>query len=48
MTTDDLEVAEMKVRPSALQEVRLEIPKVSWSDIGGKDEVKQLLKEAIE
>ena len=41
MTTDDLEVAEMKVRPSDLQEVRLEIPKVCWSDIGGQDEVKQ-------
>ena len=38
----------MKVRPSALQEVRLEIPKVCWSDIGGQDEVKQQLKESIE
>ena len=48
MTVDDLEVAEMSVRQSALQEVRLEIPKVCWSDIGGQDEVKQQLKEAIE
>ena len=48
MTTYDLEVVEMKVRPSSLHEVMLKIPKVCWSDIGGQDEVKQQLKEAIE
>ena len=34
--------------PSALREVQIEIPKVSWDDVGGNDEVKQLLKEAVE
>lgn len=48
VTIDDFEVAKMKVRPSALREVMLEIPKVCWSDIGGQAEVKQQLKEAVE
>ncbi|MCK4669620.1 MAG: CDC48 family AAA ATPase [Nanoarchaeota archaeon] len=36
------------VRPSALREVLIEIPDVSWDDIGGLDHVKQELKEAVE
>lgn len=48
VTIDDFEVAKMKVRPSAMREVTLEIPKVCWSDIGGQAEVKQQLKEAVE
>ena len=26
----------------------LEVPKVLWSDIGGQDDVKQRLREAVE
>lgn len=26
----------------------LEVPKVYWSDIGGQDDIKQKLKEAVE
>lgn len=48
VTIDDFEVAKMKVRPSAMREVMLEIPKVCWSDIGGQAEVKQQLKESVE
>ncbi|GLJ08512.1 hypothetical protein SUGI_0090240 [Cryptomeria japonica] len=48
ITMDDFERAKMKVRPSAMREVILEIPKVRWSDIGGQAEVKQQLKEAVE
>ncbi len=36
------------VRPSALREVLVEIPNVSWTEVGGLEEVKQELKEAVE
>ncbi|KAJ1950598.1 AAA+-type ATPase [Linderina pennispora] len=31
-----------------MREVTLEIPNVKWSDIGGQEETKQLLKESVE
>ncbi|GAB1601737.1 ATPase family protein 2 homolog isoform X1 [Argonauta hians] len=34
--------------PSAMREVLLEVPKVHWSDIGGEEDIKQKLKQAIE
>ncbi|MBD3215860.1 MAG: CDC48 family AAA ATPase [Candidatus Lokiarchaeota archaeon] len=36
------------VEPSAMREVMVEIPDVSWDDIGGLKEVKDELKEAVE
>ncbi len=36
------------VRPSAMREVLIQIPDVKWDDVGGLDEVKQELKEAVE
>ncbi|MFA6974308.1 MAG: CDC48 family AAA ATPase [Parcubacteria group bacterium] len=36
------------VRPSAMREVLVETPNVSWDDVGGLVEVKQELKESIE
>ncbi len=36
------------VRPSAMREVFVETPDVSWTDIGGLEEVKEKLKEAVE
>jgi len=36
------------VRPSALREVLIEIPNVTWKDVGGLKEVKQELIEAVE
>jgi len=36
------------VRPSALREVYVEIPNIKWTDIGGMNDVKQELKEAVE
>jgi len=36
------------VHPSALRDVAVEIPKVKWSDVGGLEDVKQGLIEAIE
>jgi transitional endoplasmic reticulum ATPase len=37
-----------EVEPSAIREVYVEIPNVNWDDIGGLNEVKEALKEAIE
>jgi len=36
------------VRPSAMREVLVEIPNVKWTDIGGLEDVKQDLAEAVE
>ena len=36
------------VEPSALREVLIEMPNVRWEDVGGLEEVKQELKEAVE
>ena len=36
------------VRPSAMREVLVETPDVSWTDIGGLEDVKDKLKEAVE
>jgi len=36
------------VRPSALREVLIEKPTTKWDDIGGLEDVKQELKEAVE
>ncbi|MBU0457619.1 MAG: CDC48 family AAA ATPase [Nanoarchaeota archaeon] len=36
------------VRPSAMREVLVETPDVSWDDIGGLEDIKEKLKEAVE
>ena len=36
------------VRPSAMREVLVEVPNVKWNAVGGLEEVKQELKEAVE
>ncbi|KAL6606584.1 hypothetical protein ACP70R_042237 [Stipagrostis hirtigluma subsp. patula] len=48
VTTEDFEKAKMKVRPSAMREVMLELPKVRWQDVGGQAAVKKQLIEAIQ
>lgn len=48
LTEDDIEEALKEVRPTAMREIFLEPPKVRWSDIGGLQEVKQRLREAVE
>ena len=44
----DFKEALKDVEPSALREVMVEIPKTSWDDVGGLEEVKQKLKETVE
>ncbi|KAJ1567910.1 spermatogenesis associated protein 5 [Nowakowskiella sp. JEL0078] len=45
---NDIMKAIGEVRPSAMREVMIQVPDVKWSDIGGQEDVKQKLKEAIE
>ena len=45
---DDFRDALKDVRPSALREVQVQVPDVSWDDVGGLDELKEELREAIE
>jgi transitional endoplasmic reticulum ATPase len=44
----DFEQALKEVQPSALREIVVEIPNVRWEDVGGLDQVKQLLREMVE
>ncbi|KAH7521272.1 hypothetical protein FEM48_Zijuj07G0015400 [Ziziphus jujuba var. spinosa] len=48
VTFEDFEKARMRVRPSAMREVILEVPKVNWEDVGGQMEVKNQLMEVVE
>ncbi|MEM4522406.1 MAG: CDC48 family AAA ATPase, partial [Nitrososphaeria archaeon] len=48
VTMSDFERALKDVQPSALREVFLETPNVRWTDIGGLENVKKELQEAIE
>nr|KAF6402554.1 spermatogenesis associated 5 [Rousettus aegyptiacus] len=36
------------IRPSAMREVAVDVPNVSWSDIGGLENIKLKLKQAVE
>lgn len=45
---DDFGEALKHVEPSAMREVLVEIPNISWDDIGGLEEVKEELVEAVE
>src|SRR3989344_2790841 len=48
VTKEDFDKALKMVGPSAMREVLVEIPKITWEDIGGLYEVKDLLKEVVE
>jgi len=48
ITSEDFRDALKDVRPSALREVQVQIPNVNWDDVGGLDELKEELREAIE
>jgi len=45
---DDFASALAEVEPSAMREVLVELPKVTWEDVGGLDEAQQQVKEAVE
>ena len=48
ITSDDFREALKEVRPSALREVQVQIPDVNWDDVGGLEELKDELREAVE
>ena len=48
ITSDDFRDALKEVSPSALREVQVQIPNVSWDDVGGLENLKEELKEAVE
>lgn len=48
ITDEDFKEALKDVRPSALREVLVQIPNVTWDDVGGLDSLKEELKEAVE
>lgn len=48
ITMDNFLEAMKEVEPSAIREVFVEVPDVRWEDVGGLEDIKQGLKEAIE
>ena len=48
VTREDFDEAKKHVEPSAMREVLVEVPDVKWTDMGGLEEVKAELSEAVE
>jgi transitional endoplasmic reticulum ATPase len=48
ISRNDFKESLKTVRPSALREVLLEAPNTTWNDVGGLEDVKQEIKEAVE
>jgi len=48
ITNEDFRDSLKEVRPSALREVLIETPNVTWDDVGGLESLKEELREAIE
>lgn len=48
VTKEDFDEARKHVEPSAMREVLVEVPDVTWKQVGGLEDVKQELKEAVE
>jgi transitional endoplasmic reticulum ATPase len=48
VTKEDFDNALKMVEPSAMREVLVEVPNVHWDDIGGLEDVKRELREAVE
>ncbi|MHA1710554.1 MAG: CDC48 family AAA ATPase, partial [Candidatus Freyarchaeota archaeon] len=48
VTKEDFEEAMKIVHPSVMREVLMEMPDVTWDDIGGLEDVKEELRETVE
>ncbi|MFW6117518.1 MAG: AAA family ATPase, partial [Thermoproteota archaeon] len=48
VTMTDFEESLKEVEPSAMREVLVEVPDVKWGDVGGLEDTKRELQEAIE
>ena len=47
VTMNDFLQAFQSVEPSAIREVFVEVPAITWDDIGGLEDIKQQIREAI-
>ncbi|MCD6477211.1 MAG: AAA family ATPase [Candidatus Aenigmarchaeota archaeon] len=48
VTKEDFDYAMRVVQPSGMREVMVEAPKTTWEDVGGLDEAKKTLIEAVD
>lgn len=48
VTKKDFKSALKEIQPSALREILVQVPNVKWNDVGGLNDAKQELKEAVE
>jgi transitional endoplasmic reticulum ATPase len=48
VTMDDFMDVIKEMEPSAMREVFVEVPDISWDDIGGLESIKQEMQEAVE
>ena len=44
----DFQEAVKEIEPSALREIYVEVPEITWDQVGGLEDVKERLKESIE
>ncbi|MBX0323428.1 CDC48 family AAA ATPase [Halomicroarcula sp. F13] len=48
ITDDDVREAKKGIEPSALREVFVEVPEVTWESVGGLEDTKERLRETIQ
>ena len=48
VTSQDFADALREIEPSAMREVFIEVPRVTWADVGGLENIKKELHEAVE
>jgi transitional endoplasmic reticulum ATPase len=48
ISQNDFQEAMKVVSPSGMREIMVEIPNISWKEVGGLEKIKQQLKEAVE
>ncbi len=48
ISTTDFEQALMAIKPAVLRSVEIESPQVTWEEIGGLEEIKEILRESVE
>jgi transitional endoplasmic reticulum ATPase len=48
VTMSDFQEAVKEIEPSALREIYVEVPEVTWEQVGGLEDVKERLKESVE
>ncbi|WP_436347667.1 CDC48 family AAA ATPase [Natronorubrum sp. FCH18a] len=48
VTADDVKSALRGIEPSAMREVFVEVPDVTWDDVGGLEDAKERLRESVQ